>query len=228
MVKRKIIDIDDEIEKRRKTVPVRRSRRIAEQKETFEERCRIKEKEERLKKLREKKDRYDHWFTGNGARNYSNWRGKYYTRPDGDDSYLDIPQSEDDDIIDDSEQTDYISDSEHEYYPEMEADSDDDVTDDEVTDNEVTDDDVYVVNSQSSDSDVIFVKSTSRLEESADAESADENINMDDIYEVEDILQSRKISGTRYYYVKWMGYDEHTWEPESNISKDTLRFFNMD
>ncbi|GMF21447.1 unnamed protein product [Phytophthora fragariaefolia] len=49
-----------------------------------------------------------------------------------------------------------------------------------------------------------------------------------DVYEVEKIL--RKKPGERYgdpdlYEVKWEGYDETTWEPASNISKDLIDEF---
>ncbi|CAH0514481.1 unnamed protein product [Peronospora belbahrii] len=49
-----------------------------------------------------------------------------------------------------------------------------------------------------------------------------------DVYEVETILRKKK--GEKYgeqdlYEVKWEGYDETTWEPASNISKDLIDEF---
>lgn len=39
----------------------------------------------------------------------------------------------------------------------------------------------------------------------------------DNIYEVEIILSVKIKNGKIYYLIKWKGYDEKTWEPESNI-----------
>ena len=33
------------------------------------------------------------------------------------------------------------------------------------------------------------------------------------------ISSERKCMG-KYYYVKWLGYDEKTWEPKSNLMQD--------
>lgn len=38
----------------------------------------------------------------------------------------------------------------------------------------------------------------------------------EDVYDVESILDVVVEEGVRYYYVKWAGYDEMTWEPEEN------------
>jgi len=39
----------------------------------------------------------------------------------------------------------------------------------------------------------------------------------DDEYEVEKILDKRRKKGIIQYLVKWLGYDETTWEPEENL-----------
>ena len=39
----------------------------------------------------------------------------------------------------------------------------------------------------------------------------------EDIYQVEEILSSKTIKGKDYYLLKWVGYDEPTWEKGSNL-----------
>ena len=48
--------------------------------------------------------------------------------------------------------------------------------------------------------------------------------NDDEEYEVEKILDVKKIKGKKYYLVKWMGYsdEESTWEPEDNLNCEEL------
>jgi hypothetical protein len=43
-----------------------------------------------------------------------------------------------------------------------------------------------------------------------------------DEFEVEKILESRKVRGKEQYFVKWRGYDETTWEPRENLHCDVL------
>jgi hypothetical protein len=51
-----------------------------------------------------------------------------------------------------------------------------------------------------------------------------ENVEIDDDieqeYEVEQILDDKRVSGKLYYLVKWKGYDtlENTWEPIENLT----------
>lgn len=42
------------------------------------------------------------------------------------------------------------------------------------------------------------------------------------IFEVEDIIQKKKVGNKIMYLVKWKGYDdsENTWEPKTNLIKD--------
>ena len=41
-----------------------------------------------------------------------------------------------------------------------------------------------------------------------------------DLYEVEKILEKRKIKGNIFYKVKWLDYDDshNSWEPEANLN----------
>ncbi|DAZ99346.1 TPA: hypothetical protein N0F65_005197 [Lagenidium giganteum] len=67
---------------------------------------------------------------------------------------------------------------------------------------------------------------------SADEEDDDEpnelfDMNDEDVYEVEKILEKKK---GRYgepdmYHIKWVGYKETTWEPASNVTKDLIEEF---
>ena len=43
-----------------------------------------------------------------------------------------------------------------------------------------------------------------------------------DVYEVEEIIESRKAGRSTQYLVKWKGYDEPTWEPQKNILDKNL------
>jgi hypothetical protein len=51
-----------------------------------------------------------------------------------------------------------------------------------------------------------------------------ENVEIDDDteqeYEVEQILDDKRVSGKPYYLMKWKGYDtsENTWEPIENLT----------
>jgi len=46
----------------------------------------------------------------------------------------------------------------------------------------------------------------------------------DDVYEVEKVLDDQEIDGKTHYLIKWSGYNtsENTWEPETNLSPETL------
>lgn len=51
-------------------------------------------------------------------------------------------------------------------------------------------------------------------------------LNDDDVYELENILQHKIVDGIRYYYVKWKGYpvSQNSWIPEYNfVETDILR-----
>merc|ERR1712060_375412 len=39
-------------------------------------------------------------------------------------------------------------------------------------------------------------------------------------YEVEDLREHRVKDGQDFYLVKWKGFDEDTWEPDSNIGEE--------
>jgi len=51
----------------------------------------------------------------------------------------------------------------------------------------------------------------------------------EDIYEVEELLEKKKLHGKVHYLVKWVGFSasEATWEPISNISADTIKEFEQ-
>ena len=38
-----------------------------------------------------------------------------------------------------------------------------------------------------------------------------------DVYLVEEILNAKKVKGKKYVLVKWLGYENPTWEPETNV-----------
>ena len=38
-----------------------------------------------------------------------------------------------------------------------------------------------------------------------------------DTYLVESILKKKTIKGKKYVLIKWLGYENPTWEPESNV-----------
>ncbi|KAL0591619.1 hypothetical protein ABG067_001220 [Albugo candida] len=65
-------------------------------------------------------------------------------------------------------------------------------------------------------------------EENAEDKSDEFYIDDPDVYEVERILDKRSShrSGKSVkYLIKWVGYEEPTWEPAENISKDLIREF---
>lgn len=39
-----------------------------------------------------------------------------------------------------------------------------------------------------------------------------------DGYEVKDIVDVKEENGVKQYYMKWVGYEEMTWEPEDNLN----------
>lgn len=41
-------------------------------------------------------------------------------------------------------------------------------------------------------------------------------------FTVEKVLKEKNVGGVAYYYIKWKGYNEVTWEPERNILDKTL------
>jgi Chromo (CHRromatin Organisation MOdifier) domain len=45
-----------------------------------------------------------------------------------------------------------------------------------------------------------------------------------DVYEVEKVLDNQEINSKTHYLIKWLGYNtsENTWEPETNLSPETL------
>ena len=43
-----------------------------------------------------------------------------------------------------------------------------------------------------------------------------------DIYYVERIVDDKKVRGAQKYLIKWVGFDELTWEPASNIQDASL------
>lgn len=49
-----------------------------------------------------------------------------------------------------------------------------------------------------------------------------------DVYEVETILEKRRgtFGHEDQYLIKWVGYDDPTWEPASNVSKDLIEEFD--
>jgi hypothetical protein len=49
------------------------------------------------------------------------------------------------------------------------------------------------------------------------------NDDIEQEYEVEQILNNKWVSGKPYYLVKWKGYDtsENTWEPIENLTNYT-------
>ncbi|KAI9905330.1 hypothetical protein PsorP6_014429 [Peronosclerospora sorghi] len=68
------------------------------------------------------------------------------------------------------------------------------------------------------------------LSSDEDEEEPNEMFDTDDpdVYEVENILRKKKaetFGGEDLYEVKWEGYEETTWEPAGNISKDLIDEF---
>lgn len=49
------------------------------------------------------------------------------------------------------------------------------------------------------------------------AHSISEEVDHDDVYEVERIVDSGEILDVTYYKIKWVGYKKETWEPETNL-----------
>lgn len=56
-------------------------------------------------------------------------------------------------------------------------------------------------------------------------------ISMEELYDVERILERRKVNGKLYYKIKWTGYplSESTWEPIENLDtvKELVEIFNL-
>ena len=52
--------------------------------------------------------------------------------------------------------------------------------------------------------------------------------NDPDVYDVEEILETKVRNGQRRYLIKWKGYphSENTWEPKNHISRDLLKQFH--
>jgi hypothetical protein len=68
------------------------------------------------------------------------------------------------------------------------------------------------------------------LSSDEDHEEPNEMFDVDDpdVYEVERILEKRKgrdFGEKDMYLIKWVGYEEPTWEPEENVSKDLIEEF---
>lgn len=62
-----------------------------------------------------------------------------------------------------------------------------------------------------------------RLDELHDVVEFDQpppDANLEQQYDVETVLASRMRGGNKYYYVKWVGYSDPTWEPAAIIAKD--------
>jgi hypothetical protein len=43
-----------------------------------------------------------------------------------------------------------------------------------------------------------------------------------DVFEVEEIVGHKNIKGHLWYHIKWLGYDDNTWEPEAAVHADEL------
>ena len=48
----------------------------------------------------------------------------------------------------------------------------------------------------------------------------------DETYYVEKLLKCKLINGKKHYLVKWVGYPEKTWEPESHLPGGLRRQFH--
>jgi hypothetical protein len=43
-----------------------------------------------------------------------------------------------------------------------------------------------------------------------------------EVFDVETVIAHKNVRGTLWYQIKWLGYDETTWEPESSLNCDEL------
>ena len=46
----------------------------------------------------------------------------------------------------------------------------------------------------------------------------------EDVYQVERVLNVRKQKGKLEFEIKWMGYEETTWEPKTNLQGEACEF----
>ena len=47
----------------------------------------------------------------------------------------------------------------------------------------------------------------------------------ENVYQVERVLNVRKQKGKLEFEIKWMGYEETTWEPKTNLQGELVSFF---
>ena len=47
----------------------------------------------------------------------------------------------------------------------------------------------------------------------------------ENVYQVERVLNVRKQKGKLAFEIKWMRYEETTWEPKTNLQGETFKFF---
>ena len=47
-------------------------------------------------------------------------------------------------------------------------------------------------------------------------------------YQIERIVQCKRIDCKRHYKIKWLGYPTPTWEPSENIPNELIETFHID